>query len=94
MRKEEGVEVKLVKFMGRPNDMTPKARCMGLFLGYNAPFDRHDWIVDRGGKEVRYVIDFYNGRAIGGKPVAMHLDVRPAIDSFEALVDRVRRILD
>jgi len=24
------------------------------------PFDRHDWIVDRGGKEVRYVIDYYH----------------------------------
>lgn len=24
-----------------------------------APFDRHDWVVDRCGKEVRYVIDFY-----------------------------------
>lgn len=23
------------------------------------PFDRHDWTVDRCGKEVRYVIDFY-----------------------------------
>lgn len=28
-------------------------------LGGAAPFDRHDWIVDRCGKEVRYVIDFY-----------------------------------
>lgn len=28
-------------------------------LGGPAPFDRHDWIVDRCGKEVRYVIDFY-----------------------------------
>lgn len=24
-----------------------------------APFDRHDWTVDRCGKEVRYVIDYY-----------------------------------
>jgi hypothetical protein len=23
------------------------------------PFDRHDWVVDRCGQEVRYVIDFY-----------------------------------
>ena len=30
----------------------------------NEPFDRHDWIVDRGDGtgERRYVIDFYNGK--------------------------------
>ncbi len=28
-------------------------------LGGPAPFDRHDWVVDRCGREVRYVIDFY-----------------------------------
>ena len=29
-------------------------------MGYQLPFDRHDWIVDRNGKEVRYVIDYYD----------------------------------
>ena len=24
------------------------------------PFDRHDWTVDRCGKEVRYIIDYYS----------------------------------
>jgi hypothetical protein len=28
-------------------------------VGRPLPFDRHDWYVDRCGKEVRYVIDFY-----------------------------------
>lgn len=28
------------------------------------PFDRHDWIVDRCGREVRYVIDFYDGGSV------------------------------
>lgn len=28
---------------------------------YELPFDRHDWIVDRCGREVRYVIDYYDG---------------------------------
>lgn len=28
------------------------------------PFDRHDWIVDRCGREVRYVIDFYDGGTV------------------------------
>ena len=28
---------------------------------YELPFDRHDWIVDRCGKDVRYIIDYYDG---------------------------------
>jgi len=37
---------------GRPQDYSPKARLLNL-LGYKLPFDRHDWIVDRCGEEVR-----------------------------------------
>ncbi|KZT56712.1 cytochrome c and c1 heme-lyase [Calocera cornea HHB12733] len=29
---------------------------------YHPPFDRHDWIVDRCGHRIRYIIDFYAGR--------------------------------
>jgi cytochrome c heme-lyase len=37
------------------------------------------------------VIDFYNAAPEGaGAPVAVHIDVRPALDSFEAAWDRVR----
>ena len=54
---------RLAKFVGRPRDLSPKARFLNL-LGYRLPFDRHDWFVDRCGKErVRYVIDFYNAAA-------------------------------
>lgn len=28
---------------------------------YELPFDRHDWIVDRNGQDVRYIIDYYDG---------------------------------
>ena len=35
-------------------------------MGYQAPFDRHDWVVDRCGTRVEYVIDFYAGREAGG----------------------------
>ncbi|GAA6062549.1 hypothetical protein JCM10212_004110 [Sporobolomyces blumeae] len=38
--------VKLVSFMGRPKQMSPRARWKS-FIGYTAPFDRHDWIIDR-----------------------------------------------
>ncbi|KAI5071546.1 hypothetical protein GOP47_0013797 [Adiantum capillus-veneris] len=49
---------RLLHFRGRPTDLTPKAY-LKKFLGFGVPFDRHDWIVDRGGREMRYVIDFY-----------------------------------
>lgn len=71
---------RLVKFRGRPQEFSPKARLLN-FLGYKLPFDRHDWIVDRCGEEVRYVIDFYNAAPREDMPVAMHLDVRPALDT-------------
>lgn len=59
--------------------------------GFALPFDRHDWTVDRCGKDVRYVIDFYNGApAPGAGPASFFLDVRPALDSVEALWDRLR----
>ena len=82
--------VKLKTFMGKPTEFSPKARIMNL-LGWSVlPFDRHDWIVDRDGKEVRYVIDFYSGQPEPGRPLSVYLDVRPALDSVEGLVDRVR----
>lgn len=80
---------RLVRFEGRPQDYSPKARLLNL-LGYKLPFDRHDWVVDRCGQQVRYVIDFYNAVPQPGQPIAMHLDVRPALDSPQALFDRVR----
>jgi len=50
----------LKHFQGRPRDFSPKAR-FWAFLGYKLPFDRHDWVVDRCGKDVRYVLDYYQG---------------------------------
>lgn len=40
--------------------------------------------------QVRYIIDFYNAAPLPDMPVAMHLDARPALDSFGALLDRLR----
>ncbi|GEM10157.1 cytochrome C1 heme lyase [Rhodotorula toruloides] len=37
---------RLVSFVGKPKEMSPRARWKSL-IGYTAPFDRHDWIVDR-----------------------------------------------
>ncbi|KAI3432225.1 hypothetical protein D9Q98_003787 [Chlorella vulgaris] len=86
---DSSMRPRLVKFRGRPQDYSPKARLLNL-LGYGLPFDRHDWIVDRDGREVRYVIDFYNAAPRSDMPAAMHLDVRPALDSPGALWERLR----
>lgn len=93
---------RLARFVGRPRDLSPKARFLNL-LGYRLPFDRHDWFVDRCGRErVRYVIDFYNAAApapatsassstsTAAAPVSMHLDVRPALDSPGAAWERLK----
>ncbi|KAJ9066027.1 holocytochrome c synthase [Entomophthora muscae] len=54
------------------------------------PFDRHDWIVDRGGKPVRYIIDYYGGEEDQSDDVPVfNLDVRPALDSISAVKDRL-----
>jgi cytochrome c heme-lyase len=73
--------------------MTPKAR-LNTILGYQAPFDRHDWIIDRCGKQVEYVIDFYAGRDEGkpGKSLNFYLDVRPKLNSLEGWQMRISRI--
>jgi len=83
---------KLKKFMGRPKDLSPKAYFLNL-LGYSKPFDRHDWIIDRNGKEVRYVIDFYKGKSPShfNAPMSVFLDVRPALDSPQAAIDIISR---
>jgi len=59
-------------------------------LGFKLPFDRHDWVVDRCGTDVRYVIDFYNAKSADPRsPIAMHLDTRPALDSVSSVMDRL-----
>lgn len=79
----------LIRFQGRPKDMTPKATMLQVLgwvypskFGTDPPFDRHDWYVSRNvngeRKEIRYVIDYYSGEPEPtGEPV-FYLDVRPA----------------
>lgn len=57
---------------------------------YELPFDRHDWIVDRCGKEVRYIIDYYDGGMPDEHYKFALLDVRPAMDSVGNIYDRAR----
>ncbi|KAI7856988.1 cytochrome c/c1 heme-lyase [Circinella umbellata] len=90
MHKTTCDQPKLVKFQGKPKDITPKARLYSWF-GYKLPFDRHDWVVDRCGEKITYVIDFYSGKQDPRRPesVSFYLDVRPAV-SLSGIWDRVR----
>ena len=100
---DEGGQSKLLKFLGRPSDLSPKARLKNLIFGYPLPFDRHDWTVVRNnGEEVRYVIDYYydETRASETEESAMPalddhdavksilVDVRPAADTPQAVFGR------
>ncbi|KAL3460559.1 cytochrome c/c1 heme lyase-domain-containing protein [Aspergillus heterothallicus] len=93
---------RLLRFQGRPQELTPKAQILQALgrvyptkFGTKPPFDRHDWYVMRetpsGPKEVRYVIDYYSGPPEPtGEPV-FYLDIRPALDSPTAAVERLMR---
>ncbi|KAI1084920.1 cytochrome c and c1 heme-lyase [Whalleya microplaca] len=82
---------RLHSFSGLSTNMSPRAR-INTMLGYQAPFDRHDWVVDRCGKEIEYVIDFYAGRnsTPGGK-LSFYLDVRPKLNTWEGIKMRAMR---
>lgn len=92
-------DLQLVKFKGRPGELSPKAR-FWLFAGWllptrfnnEPPFDRHDWIVRRPstGEEVRYVIDYYSAPPLSDGSPVFSLDVRPALDSVGSIGMRIR----
>ncbi|KAG5439444.1 hypothetical protein PCANB_002018 [Pneumocystis canis] len=69
---------KLIQFEGKSTQMSLKARWL-KFLGYKPPFDRHDWKIDRCGKEVDYIIDFYSGKEKEDM-LSFYLDVRPKLN--------------
>ncbi|VEN56518.1 unnamed protein product [Callosobruchus maculatus] len=85
----ECMHPRLKSFGGKATDYSPRARIRWL-MGYELPFDRHDWIVDRCGKDVRYIIDYYDGGSVDDKYKFALLDVRPAMDSFENVWDRMK----
>ncbi|KAF7506166.1 hypothetical protein GJ744_012146 [Endocarpon pusillum] len=58
-----GLAADYLALLNPSSSLSPKARWNAL-RGYQAPFDRHDWVVERcGGERVEYVIDFYQGRS-------------------------------
>jgi len=97
--------IELGRFEGRPRDLTPKAWFLSTFGISNRPFDRHDWYVvnKETGIEKRYVLDFYmlddennhnNNNNNNHKMIPrVEIDVRPALDSPEAVWQRGTAIL-
>lgn len=76
------VQVSLPPSTGRPD----------LMFSGEKPFDKHEWILSRPatGVTARYIIDYYSaGTDAEGSPV-FSLDVRPALDSLEAINQRVQ----
>ena len=89
MHADECTTPALRRFIGRSEELSPLARVKQLWLG--RPFDRHDWYVDRCGKEtVRYIIDYYDAPSDDGLDI--RIDTRPALDSFSAAWDRLKNI--
>lgn len=78
--------ISLTSFKGDLKKLTPRAWFKMAVLGQEKPFDRHDWLVDRCGVSVPYVIDFYSGGESG-----VLVDARPKIDSWEGFKLRVGR---
>eukprot|EP00455_Lapot_gusevi_P047958 TRINITY_DN6573_c0_g4_i1.p1 TRINITY_DN6573_c0_g4~~TRINITY_DN6573_c0_g4_i1.p1 ORF type:complete len:184 (+),score=20.14 TRINITY_DN6573_c0_g4_i1:36-554(+) len=64
------------------SEPTIKARFLKL-IGRDVPFDRHDYLVDRCGTEVRYIVEFYaNGThdfVVDARP---HLTTAGVVDRF------------
>jgi cytochrome c heme-lyase len=82
--------IQLTSFKGDSKKLTPKAWIKWIF-GYQKPFDRHDWTINRCGTDVDYVIDFYTGKPnpkMAGM-ASFYLDVRPKLNSFEGVKLRV-----
>ncbi|XP_071838234.1 holocytochrome c-type synthase-like isoform X2 [Apostichopus japonicus] len=79
----------LKSFGGKYTDLSPRAK-IRMWMGYERPYDRHDWIVDRCGRDVRYVIDYYDSGVVDSEYKFSLLDVRPALDSPTALWDRMK----
>lgn len=80
----------LIRFAGRYNDTTWKAFWKSHFTRMGHPFDRHNWLVDRCGTPVRYIIDYYDDPRKTDL-LQVTLDIRPAPDTLTNIYDRLRR---
>lgn len=84
---------RLVRFVGRSEDLSWGAWWSKRLSYRGEPFDRHDWFVDRcGQRTVRYVIDYYDDpRSAIQDGTDITIEARPAVDTAGDMVDRLRR---
>lgn len=85
--------IKLSSFKGDAKKVTPRAFIGHYIFGKDLPFDRHDWMINRCGKEIEYVIDFYTTPVKEGEEPKFYLDVRPKLNSLEGWRMRIYRAL-
>ncbi|KAG0680090.1 Cytochrome c1 heme lyase [Pichia californica] len=85
--------IKLTSFKGDAQKITPRAFIGHYIFGRDLPFDRHDWMINRCGTDVEYVIDFYTTPIKEGEEPKFFLDVRPKLNSFEGCRMRLYRAL-
>ncbi len=78
---------KLDRFQGMDGIYSAKAKLVRLMTGA-VPFDRHDWYINRCGKEVKYIIDYYEIPEPNGQ-ISYSVDARPA-PTPSGIWDRMR----
>eukprot|EP00467_Chlorarachnion_reptans_P013824 CAMPEP_0114525624 /NCGR_PEP_ID=MMETSP0109-20121206/22536_1 /TAXON_ID=29199 /ORGANISM="Chlorarachnion reptans, Strain CCCM449" /LENGTH=227 /DNA_ID=CAMNT_0001707243 /DNA_START=112 /DNA_END=795 /DNA_ORIENTATION=- len=86
LHKDECPNPSLARFQGKDGIYSLKAKFLNFF-GVPLPFDRHDWTVDRCGKEIVYIIDYYDWENEDGE-IEYFIDARP--DGLSGLIDRAR----
>eukprot|EP01066_Platyproteum_vivax_P004010 Platyproteum_vivax@DN15032_c0_g1_i1.p1 len=89
LHKNECERVFLKSFQGLSTHPSPLSKFRKAFQGAKL-FDRHDWVVDRCGKDVRYVIDFYDDDTMQDD-IQIRIECRPALDTLTNAKDRITR---
>lgn len=85
----------LEKFYGDSKYGSLKSKIYGSIKGWTDPFDTHIWVVNRCGKPVKYLIDFYSGSVKLDRgqsqhqamPVSIFVDVRPKVEDFDSFIE-------
>lgn len=86
-------DLKLVRFQGRPDALSPKAWIWTNMLFQDRPFDRHDWYIDNGvDRQKRYILDYYMYESASTGLPRVEIDVRPALDTPGAFVERAQKV--
>jgi cytochrome c heme-lyase len=81
-----------VQFKTMTGIHTPRARFF-RFFGFGYPYERQDWTVSRCGKTKTYIVEMYTLQTHELQGTVIGPNVRPKIESFEDIKDRIRMSL-